>query len=591
MGTKRRLSVVDADGVEIATGDELPPRPTVDFFTGPKPGNGTSHATTAPVAQELLALPAVRPAAWNPRQIKNAAADAELLDSVRQHGILQPVLVRPLELGQKDGARFEIVVGSRRFAAAQQAGLGAIPAVVRPLTDQEVLELQVVENSQREDVHPLEEAEAYRRLRDQHGLSAEEIAARLGKSRTWIYDRLKLAALADKPRKACLAGGLEISTALLLARLPKPLQDQALAEITAPDYEGPMSYRDARDLVATHYQCNLAEAAFDGQRVDLVAGVGACASCPKRSGNARHEYPEIDIKSPDVCTDLLCYRQKAAAWADEREAGHAAAGGVVLPAQEAAKLFSRYQPEQLDSAAPYFELDAKHYNYSTGKQTSYRKLLGKDAPVVLARDPRGNLHELVDRKLAQKAVRAAETKTTKQQAEHEEAKVTAADRAERERDQRERELETRLGRELATRIAGAAAKAKTMPDAVWRVLLRRELRDCEVTGPIAIRRGLVPADSDPARYDLGVKEIGAVVDKADGALLRSLFFELLAAAEGDWGFLQHDRSRGGVAELCRVFEVDAKAARKEIGAALQAEQRAAKLAPAAKPDPGRRGRP
>ncbi|MDI6827566.1 MAG: ParB/RepB/Spo0J family partition protein [Armatimonadota bacterium] len=126
----------------------------------------------------------------NPYQPRKAFDDQkleELAESIRQNGILQPVVVRPVENGA-----FELVAGERRFRAAVLAGLGSIPAVARQITDKESLELALIENLQREDIKPLECAQAYRRLMDEFGLTQEQVAERVGKSRPAVANTLRL---------------------------------------------------------------------------------------------------------------------------------------------------------------------------------------------------------------------------------------------------------------------------------------------------------------------------------------------------------------------------------------------------------------
>lgn len=110
----------------------------------------------------------------------------ELKESIEVHGVLEPIIVRPLD------GRYEVVVGERRWRAAQLAGLTTIPAVVRTLSDRDAMEIALVENLQREDLNPIEEAEAYRRLMEEFGLTQEEVASRVGKKRSTIANRLRI---------------------------------------------------------------------------------------------------------------------------------------------------------------------------------------------------------------------------------------------------------------------------------------------------------------------------------------------------------------------------------------------------------------
>ncbi|HIE09581.1 MAG TPA: ParB/RepB/Spo0J family partition protein [Armatimonadetes bacterium] len=125
----------------------------------------------------------------NPYQPRKEVEDEELKDlarSIKEHGVVQPVVVRP------KGERFELVVGERRWRAAMMAGLKAIPAIVREVGEREMVEMALVENLQRKNLNPVEQAEAYKRLREEFGLTQEEIAKRIGKTRAAVANTLRL---------------------------------------------------------------------------------------------------------------------------------------------------------------------------------------------------------------------------------------------------------------------------------------------------------------------------------------------------------------------------------------------------------------
>jgi ParB/RepB/Spo0J family partition protein len=168
---------------------------------------------------QSIPLPDIIRSKSNPRKTFDAAKLTELAASVKEHGVLQPILVRP---NGKAGT-YELVAGERRFRAAQEAGLTEIPALVRELTDTQVLEIQVIENLQRDDLHPLEEADGYRQLMAKK-YDVARIAERIGRSVKYVYDRMKLAGLVDEARKIFLDGKITAGHAILLARL-KP-EDQ-----------------------------------------------------------------------------------------------------------------------------------------------------------------------------------------------------------------------------------------------------------------------------------------------------------------------------------------------------------------------------
>lgn len=186
---------------------------------------------------QTINLDAIIPSKTNPRKHFDDPTMADLSESIKKHGVLQPVLVRPLTK-----TTFELVAGERRFRAAMAAGLKEIPATVRELSDLEVLEIQVVENLQRSDLHPLEEAEGYRRLL-KFKYTAAKIAERVGRSVPYVYDRIKLLDLIEPARKLFLEEMITAGHAIILARL-KP-EDQKRAIGDKNEYGGLWQQEDA----------------------------------------------------------------------------------------------------------------------------------------------------------------------------------------------------------------------------------------------------------------------------------------------------------------------------------------------------------
>ena len=141
---------------------------------------------------EKIHVKSIKANPYQPRKIFDEDAIQELSASIKEHGILQPIILR------KKGVTYEIVVGERRFRAAKLAGLNEVPAVVRVLTDEETMELAILENLQREDLTPIEEAEAYHHLMDNLGFTQEQLAFSLGKSRPHIANHVRLLSLPEK---------------------------------------------------------------------------------------------------------------------------------------------------------------------------------------------------------------------------------------------------------------------------------------------------------------------------------------------------------------------------------------------------------
>ncbi|REB08153.1 ParB/RepB/Spo0J family partition protein [Sporosarcina sp. BI001-red] len=175
---------------------------------------------------EQINLKSITVNPFQPRKRFDEAAIQELSASIKEHGVLQPIILR------KVGSAHEIVVGERRFRAARLAGLSEIPAVVRQLTDTESMELAILENLQREDLSPIEEAEAYQNLMDSLALTQEQLAFRLGKSRPHIANHIRLLALPEKVRKDITEGKLSMGHGRTLLGLRKKEQISIIAEKT-----------------------------------------------------------------------------------------------------------------------------------------------------------------------------------------------------------------------------------------------------------------------------------------------------------------------------------------------------------------------
>jgi len=342
----------------------------------------------------------------NPRKHFDEAKLAELTESVIRYGVLQPILVRPMwRDGDGNIKTFELVAGERRFRATRNAGFEDIPAVVRELDDKQALEVQVIENLQRADLEPLEEAEGYATLIRQHGYDADTLAEKIGKSRSYVYSRIKLIELCAPAKKALEQGVISHSTALLIARIPdQKLQTAATQTIVGnQSMRDPMSFRAAKEFIERNYMLRLAEASFQKDDATLVPKAGPCTTCVFRTGNSTELFG--DIKSADVCTKPPCYEAKQdAQW--QRLSSEAKERGLrVLPSSEAERVFGHYG-NGVDYSAPYVELD-KPISYDSKR--TYRKALASKLPeVTIARHPRsGEVHELIPRKAAEDALRAA----------------------------------------------------------------------------------------------------------------------------------------------------------------------------------------
>lgn len=180
-----------------------------------------------PMAAGLAQIPIeqIQPNPLQPRKTFNEASIEELARSVREHGIVQPIVVT------RAGDRYKIIAGERRFRAAQKAGLTLIPAVIKEmLPDGDALQIALIENIQREDLNPIEEAHAYFQLHDDFGLTQEEISRRVGKERSTVANFLRLLKLPDSVKKLLASGRLSMGHARALLAVDSARKQEQLAE-------------------------------------------------------------------------------------------------------------------------------------------------------------------------------------------------------------------------------------------------------------------------------------------------------------------------------------------------------------------------
>jgi ParB family chromosome partitioning protein len=184
----------------------------------------------APPAGDLAAeapVASLEPNPFQPRSAMDPARLSELAASIRESGLVQPILVR------RHGERFQIIAGERRWRAAQQAGLATVPIVVRDVADDRLLELALVENIQRQELSPLEEAQAFHRLQEELRLTQEEVARKVGRDRTTVTNTLRLLRLPREVRDLLNTGGLDAGHGRALLALDKAEEQIALAREAA----------------------------------------------------------------------------------------------------------------------------------------------------------------------------------------------------------------------------------------------------------------------------------------------------------------------------------------------------------------------
>jgi ParB family chromosome partitioning protein len=253
----------------------------------------------------------------NPRRTFEEIALKELAESIRTQGVLSPLLVRPLT---ENG--FEIVAGARRYRAAQMAEVSTVPVRIVNLSDAQAVEMSIVENLQRKDVHPMEEAQGFRALLDleEPKYSIEQIAGRVGKSPAFVAARLKLTDLVPVAVEAFYADAIGVGHALLLSKLPADQQEAALKACFKEVYNGGekptrvlLPVRNLQFWIDSNILLVLKDAPFNKQDAQLVPAAGSCADCPKRTGHNKLLFRDDLGRQGDRCTDPNCYAAKVSA--------------------------------------------------------------------------------------------------------------------------------------------------------------------------------------------------------------------------------------------------------------------------------------
>jgi ParB family transcriptional regulator, chromosome partitioning protein len=191
-------------------------------------------------ALQAIAIERLQPGKYQPRTQMDDAALEELAASIREHGVMQPILVRPI-----DGGGFEIVAGERRWRAAKRAGLAEVPALVKAVPDQSALALALIENIQREDLNPLEQANGLHRLVEEFGLTHDAVAKAVGRSRSAVTNLLRLRELAKPVQAQLLHGQIDMGHARALLALAPAQQTAAAARVIAQG----LSVRETERLV------------------------------------------------------------------------------------------------------------------------------------------------------------------------------------------------------------------------------------------------------------------------------------------------------------------------------------------------------
>ena len=313
----------------------------------------------------------------NPRRIFEDVALKELAESIRVQGVLSPLLVRPLT-----GQGFEIVAGARRYRAAQIAEAATVPVRIVNLTDAEAREAALIENLQRRDVHPLEEAQGFHALLnlEEPKYTIEQIGAKVGKLPAYIASRARLTELVPAIVEAFYAEEIGVGHALRLANLQPAQQEAALASCFREDWGGAAGKSKRIVLPVRHLQywiehnvlLLLKQAPFNKRDSQLRPATGSCVDCPKRTGHNKLLFADVS-GSADACTDPLCYAAKLEAHVRKQIAAKpdivqiSTAYGKM---QDGSKIISRSKYVEIKSEKPDTPEKAKWPEFKTCRFTT-----------------------------------------------------------------------------------------------------------------------------------------------------------------------------------------------------------------------------
>ncbi|MCC6551405.1 MAG: ParB/RepB/Spo0J family partition protein [Polyangiaceae bacterium] len=559
-----------------------------------------SDTTSAPEGAAAVFLPVsqIKPSPTQPRRRRRDGAD--LVESIREHGVLEAVWVR-----SSGDNEYEIVFGERRWRASISAGRATIKAELHDeLSNEDVLVLQNVENAQRADVTPLEEADSYALLRDRFKLTTARIAAKVGREEAHVARRLALApgpdgrgGLVEAGRKALDDRKITVDAALRLATVTDPDAQREAVEMLLGDWsdedDEPLGRNRAGAIVRRHFQLRLGKAPFPIGDAALVPKAGPCITCPKRS-SAQTLLWGAEADSEDRCTDRPCWKTKAdASWARQK-AGAEAAGVEIVEGEAAKKLFpygwlendrefvdlddgccaaQDLRGEELEKAAEELEAAGDAAGASRLRREgdeeleklTWRATLGEQLkPAKLVRAPDGTVHHLVPRELAEQALGAL-------------GKVPARE----ERDQREPILDAKAHEAaLINAEADRKAEAKAWDEIyeravaqradphLWRFLYALAVRAADMTGAGDVLEELAQRH-DPESPEQGLLEHALGLARKNDP--KALLVELLARqiGGGTWAV------EGGLSRAALFFNVDLQSMRAYSRAVVMQEATAA----------------
>jgi len=276
-------------------------------FSSLESGNLPGFGQFAAVPIGLL-----RESGLNHRKTLDPRGMAELTASIKENGIIENLVLRPVSTDLPPVIiGYQVICGNRRWQAAAAAGLTHVPATIRQISDEEALRIIIIENLQREDLHPLEEGEAYLELQRIYP-DILVLAGKIGKKPPYVKLRLWMAEhLIDKAKELYRKEKMTLNHALAISRCTNPQQEEILKQLFDPNRAFPdefVSIGRLNSYIDQQFHLNLADACFDTDDPDLSVAAGSCTVCPKRTGANDLLFPDITEK--DICTDPTCFESK-----------------------------------------------------------------------------------------------------------------------------------------------------------------------------------------------------------------------------------------------------------------------------------------
>jgi ParB family chromosome partitioning protein len=451
----------------------------------------------------------------NPRRLFEDSALKELAASIRSQGVLSPLLVRPLT-----DRSFEIVAGARRYRAAQLAEAETVPVRIVNLTDAEALEAQLIENLQRRDVHPLEEAQGFRALLnlDEPKYSIEQIAAKTGKSPAYCAQRVKLTELTAAVTEAFAKDDIGVGHALLLAKLQPAEQKQALSACFREDWNGGqgkakrilLPVRHLHQWIEQNILLILKDAPFSKTDPNVNPAAGACVDCPKRTGGNALLFADI---AEDACTDPACYQSKLDGFVAQ----------TIAAKPKLVQISSAYGPatattDSASAALPrnkYIEIKPQDPKAKKHRDwPEYQTCKSMTEAIVTEGTEKGEIRKIC-------ADPECPVHRPKKQRPAGDVRIQAEQKAEQEKQRREEAMANAVGLRVLSAIVAAVPVRLTKRDLIFiveRLLLQLDERRIEV---LARNRRIKKTQAS----DSIVKLIGAYIRKADEGELGQLLVE------------------------------------------------------------------